>query len=124
MDEWRMRAVAIVDDDVSIRRSVANLLSSLGFQAQSFASAAEFLLSPYWENTGCLVLDLRMPAMGGLELLADLASRGRRIPAVILTAHGDDDARDRAKRAGAIAFIDKPFRIGALIEAVRSALCG
>jgi FixJ family two-component response regulator len=62
--------------------------------------------------------------MGGLELLADLASRGRRIPAVILTAHGDDDVRDRAKRAGAVAFIDKPFRSGALIEAVRSALCG
>jgi FixJ family two-component response regulator len=124
MDDWRTRAVAILDDDVSIRRSVANLLLSLGFQAQSFASAAEFLRSPNWENTGCLVLDLRMPAMGGLELLADLASRGRRIPAVILTAHGDDDVRDRAKRAGAIAFIDKPFRSGALIEAVRSALCG
>jgi FixJ family two-component response regulator len=124
MDEWRTRAVAIVDDDVSIRRSVANLLLSLGFQAASFASAEEFLRSPDWENTGCLVLDLRMPAMGGLELLADLASRGRRIPAVILTAHGDDDLRDRAKRAGAIAFIDKPFRSGTLIEAVRSALCG
>jgi FixJ family two-component response regulator len=123
MDESRTRAVAIVDDDESIRRSVANLLLSLGFKAQSFASAAEFLRSPHWETTGCLVLDLRMPAMGGLELLADLASRGRRIPAVILTAHGDDDVRDRAKRAGAIAFIDKPFRSGALIEAVRSALC-
>jgi FixJ family two-component response regulator len=124
LDECGARAVAIVDDDVSVRRSVANLLLSLGFQVESFASAEEFLCSAHWGNTGCLVLDLRMPAMGGLELLAELASRGRRVPAVILTAHGDDDARERARRAGAVAFIDKPFRSGALIEAVRSALCG
>ena len=124
MDECGARAIAIVDDNVSVRRSVANLLLSLGFQVESFASAEEFLCSAHWGNTGCLVLDLRMPAMGGLELLAELASRGRRIPAVILTAHGDDDARERARRAGAVAFIDKPFRSGALIEAVRSALCG
>ena len=124
MDECGARAVAIVDDDVSVRRSVANLLLSLGFQVESFASAEEFLCSAHWGNTGCLVLDLRMPAMGGLELLAELASRGRRVPAVILTAHGDDDARERATRSGAVAFIDKPFRSGALIEAVRSALCG
>jgi FixJ family two-component response regulator len=114
--------VSIVDDDASIRRSVGNLLLSLGFRVESFASAVAFLQSAHRENTGCLVLDLRMPGMDGYDLLAHLAHTGQRIPTVILTAHGDDDARERTMQAGAVAFLGKPFRSDALIEAVKSAL--
>jgi FixJ family two-component response regulator len=122
MEESDERVVSIVDDDPSIRRSVRNLLLSLGFRVESFASAATFLQSARRGNTGCLVLDLRMPGMDGFDLLAHLAAAGERIPTVILTAHGDDEARERALQAGAVAFLGKPFRSAALIEAVKSAL--
>ena len=116
------RVVSIVDDDASIRRSVRNLLSSVGLQAEAFDSAESFLQSAERGNTGCLVLDLRMPGVDGLHLLELLREAGQRIPAVILTAHGDDDARERARRAGTVAFLDKPFQSAASIEAVKSAL--
>jgi FixJ family two-component response regulator len=116
--------VSIVDDDASLRRSVRNLLTSVGFQAQAFASAEEFLASPQRANTGCLVLDLRMAGMSGLDLLKHLGAIGSRIPVVVLTAHGDDEARQRAMQAGAVAFLAKPFRGDALLEAVRTALDG
>jgi FixJ family two-component response regulator len=114
--------VSIVDDDASLRRSVGNLLSSVGFRVQTFPSAEEFLESPHRANTGCLVLDLRMAGMNGLDLLKHLGSIGSRIPVVILTAHGDEDARQRALQAGAVAFLGKPFRGDALLDAVRMAL--
>jgi two-component system response regulator FixJ len=81
-----------------------------------------FLQSAQRGNTGCLVLDLRMPGMEGLDLLAHLVKAGECIPAVILTAHGDDDARERARQVSTVAFLDKPFRSAVLIEAVESAL--
>ena len=93
-----MRLVSIVDDDGSLRRSVRNLLTSVGFRVETFVSAEAFLASMHRENTGCLVLDLRMPGMSGLDLLAHLAAMDSRIPAVILTAHGDDEARRRTCR--------------------------
>jgi len=114
--------VSIVDDDASVRRSVRNLLTSVGFRVQAFASAEEFLQSPQRANTDCLVLDLRMAGMNGLELLQHLQATGSRIPVVILTAHGDDEARQRALQAGAVAFLGKPFRGEALLNAVRTAL--
>ena len=122
MNESGVQAISIVDDDVSIRRSVRNLLLSLGFRVESFESAEAFLQSPHRQSTGCLVLDLRMPGMGGFDLLAHLADAGQRIPTVILTAHGDEDARVRALQAGAFAFLRKPFRSDALIEAVKFAM--
>jgi FixJ family two-component response regulator len=122
MGEKDTGIVSIVDDDASLRRSVGNLLTSAGFRVQAFASAEEFLASPQRANTGCLVLDLRMAGMSGLDLLKHLGAIGSRIPVVILTAHGDDDARQRALQAGAIAFLGKPFRGDALLEAVRTAL--
>ena len=122
MGERDQEMVSVVDDDASLRRSVRNLLTSAGFTVQAFTSAEEFLESPQRTNTGCLVLDLRMGGMSGLDLLKHLGAIGSRIPVVILTAHGDDDARQRALQAGAIAFLGKPFRGDALLEAVRTAL--
>jgi FixJ family two-component response regulator len=111
-----------VDDDDSVRRSVRNLLLSVGLWVAVFESGKSFLESPQRRYTGCLVLDLRMPEMDGLDLLAHLEEAGERIPAVILTAHGDDDVRELARRAGIVAFLDKPVKSAVLIEAVQSAL--
>ena len=122
MAERRTRVVCVVDDDESLRRSVRNLLSSVGFGVETFASAEEFLESTHRANTGCLVLDLRMAGMNGLDLLRHLAATGSRIPVIILTAHDDDEARRRSLEAGAAAFLGKPFRSDALVDAVRIAL--
>jgi len=119
-----MRLVSIVDDDESLRRSVRNLLTSVGFRVETFASAEAFLQSGHRSNTGCVVLDLRMTGMSGLDLLMHLAATRTRIPVVILTAHGDDEARRRTLQAGAVAFLGKPFHGEALLGAVRRALDG
>jgi FixJ family two-component response regulator len=117
-----MRLVSIVDDDESLRRSVRNLLSSVGFRVATFASAEAFLQSAHRSDTGCVVLDLRMPGMSGLDRLMHLAATGTRVPVVSLSAHGDDDARRRTLQAGAFAFLGKPFHGEALLGAVREAL--
>lgn len=116
------RLVSIVDDDESLRRSVKNLLTSVGFQVETFASAEAFLESAHRADTRCVVLDLRMPGMSGLDLLMHLAATGSLIPVVILTAHSDDEARRRMLQAGAVAFLGKPFHGEALLGAVRRAL--
>ena len=122
MGEYDTHIVSIVDDDESVRRSLRNFLGSVGFRVEAFESAEEFLNSGQQENTGCLVLDLRMPGMNGFDLLRHLSGMGSRIPAVILTAHGDDEARQRSLQAGAVAFLSKPFNGDALLDAVRTAL--
>ena len=122
MDEYGTQLVSIVDDDESLRRSLKNLLGSVGFRVETFASAETFLESLHLKETGCLVLDLRMPGMDGLGLLRRLSGMGSRIPAVILTAHGDDVTRQRSLQAGAVAFLAKPFNGNALLDAVRTAL--
>ncbi len=122
MGECETQIVSIVDDDESLRRSLKNLLGSVGFRVETFASAEAFLQSIHQEQTGCLVLDLRMPGMNGFDLLRHLSGTGSRIPTVILTAHGDDDARQRSLQAGAVAFLTKPFDGNALLDAVRTAL--
>ena len=122
MDERDRSAVSVVDDDESLRRSLGNLLRSVGLGVQTFASAEEFLRSAQRENTRCLVLDLRLTGMSGLDLLRHLAVADSHIPVVVLTAHGDDELRWRSLRAGAVAFLDKPFRSDALLDAVRAAL--
>ena len=114
--------VCIVDDDASLRRSLRNLLMSVGFRVETFQSAELFLESVPRENPGCVVLDLRMPGMSGLDLLRQLAATGSRIPVIILTAHGDDETRRRSLQAGAVAFLEKPFQSAALLDAVRTAL--
>jgi FixJ family two-component response regulator len=116
------RVVSIVDDDPSLRRSLRNLLTSVGLRVETFESAEAFLESGAREHAGCLVLDLRMPGMSGLDLLRHLKASGSRIPVIVLTAHGADDARRQSLGAGAVAFFDKPFQSDALIDAVRRVL--
>jgi FixJ family two-component response regulator len=122
MGERTGRTVCVVDDDQSLRRSLRNLLTSVGFRVDTFASAEEFLGSSQQENTGCLVLDVRMGGMNGFDLLRHLAATGSRIPVIILTAHADDEARRRSREAGAVAFFGKPFRADALLNAVERML--
>src|SRR4029450_3327268 len=114
--------VSIVDDDASLRRSLGNLLMSAGLHVETFESAEGFLESGSLDNTGCLVLDLQMPGMGGLGLLKRLTDSGTRIPVIILTAHGDDNMPGRTLQVGATAFLEKPVRGPALLQAIRSAL--
>lgn len=114
--------VVIVDDDESLRRSVRNLLMSVGFRVETFSSAEAFLQSDRRDRTGCLVVDLRMGGMSGIDLLASLAAADVRIPAIVLTAHGDDESRRRSVAAGAVAFLGKPFHGDALLDAVRRTL--
>jgi len=116
------RIVSVVDDDESLRRSLRNLLGSVGFRVETFASAEAFLQSLDHQHPGCLVLDLRMTGMNGFDLLRHLSDMGTHIPTVILTAHGEEEARQRAVQAGAVAFLSKPFNGKALLEAVRTAL--
>jgi FixJ family two-component response regulator len=110
--------VAVVDDDESIQRSLPKALESVGLPAMSFVSAEEFLSCGRLDEIGCLITDLRMSGMSGLDLQAKLAQDGRRIPVVFVTAHGDARERARAMRAGALAFLDKPFDDNLLLEIV------
>jgi FixJ family two-component response regulator len=114
--------VSVVDDDDSMRRSVRSLLSSLGFCVETFESAEAFIQSRSRHNTGCLVLDLRMPGMNGEELLVHLANAGTRIPTVILSAHGDALMRERLRPLGVLAVLGKPFHSELLLAAVRTAI--
>jgi FixJ family two-component response regulator len=110
--------VAVVDDDESVQSSLPKALQSVGLRAVSFLSAEEFLSSGRLDEIGCVITDLRMSGMSGLELQARLAQDGRRIPVIFITAHGDARERARALRAGAVAFLDKPFDDDLLLNLV------
>ena len=114
--------ISVVDDDESIRRTTALLIQSLGFRAAAFASAENFLKSGQLHDTSCLILDVRMPGMNGLQLQSELAAAGYGIPIIFVTAYDDKDSRGRAMQAGAVAFIGKPFSDEQLLQTVRSAL--
>ena len=114
--------VAIVDDDDLMRSALQGLLKSVGLPAQAFGSAEEFLKSGQQHQVGCLVADIRMPGMSGLELQAKLNADQCRIPTIFITAHGDEKLRMQALRAGAVEFMAKPFDDEALLESVRAAL--
>ena len=122
MGEQDRPAIAVVDDDASLRRSVCNLLRSRGFPTEAFSSAEEFLNFTRREIVGCLVLDLRMSGMSGLDLLRHLRAAEVQIPVVILTAQGDEATRQRCLEAGAVAFLVKPFRAEMLLAELQSAL--
>jgi FixJ family two-component response regulator len=116
------KLVAIVDDDDSMRSALQGLLESAELPAQSFASAEEFLNSGQQHQISCLIADIRMPGMSGLELQAQLNTQRCRIPIIFITAHGDEKMRMQALRAGAVEFMAKPFNDEALLESVRAAL--
>jgi len=121
-DQGEPRIVAIVDDDPSVRRALEGLLKAVGLPARAFASAEEFLDSGQQHRTACLIADIRMPGMSGLELQAELNSQNRRIPTIFITAHGDASMRMQALRAGATEFLAKPFSDDVLLDHVRAAL--
>jgi FixJ family two-component response regulator len=113
--------VVIVDDDDSMRSALQGLLKVAGLPTQAFASAEEFLKSGQQHQTACLIADIRMPGMSGLELQAQLNADGCRIPTIFITAHGDEKMRLQALRAGAVEFLSKPFDDEALLDSVRAA---
>jgi FixJ family two-component response regulator len=114
--------IAVVDDDAAIREAVQSLLRSVGLRAEVFASAQDFLQSGRLQDTACLIVDVRMPRMSGLELQQQLTTAHCPIPIVFITAHGDEETRARVVRAGAVDFLDKPFSDEALLRAVQAAL--
>jgi len=122
MTPAQTKSVAIVDDDDSLRSAIQDLLEAIGVSAKAFSSAEEFLNSGQQHHTTCLIADIRMPGMSGLELQAKLNADGCRIPTIFITAHGDEKMRLQALRAGAVEFLSKPFNDEALIESVRAAL--
>ena len=120
--QGKVKLVAIVDDDDSMRSALQGLLKSAELSAQSFASAEEFLNSGQQQQVACLIADIRMPGMSGLELQAKLNAERCRIPIIFITAHGDEKMRLLALRAGAVEFMAKPFNDEVLLESVRAAL--
>jgi FixJ family two-component response regulator len=114
--------IAVVDDDEAIREATESLIRSVGFRAVVFPSAEDFLRSSHLQDTACLIVDVRMPGMSGLELQRQLAAANYSMPIIFITAHGDEEARARALRAGAVAFLDKPFSDEVLLRAVQAAL--
>ena len=114
--------ISVIDDDESVRRTTTLLIESFGFQAAAFASAESFLKSGRVHDTSCLILDVKMPGMNGLQLQSELAAAGYGIPLIFITAHDDKESRGRAMQAGAVAFLDKPFNDEQLLQTVRSAL--
>jgi len=114
--------VYVVEDDPSMRNALKNLLKSLEFEAELFASAEEFLLRNRPEVPSCLILDVRLPGLGGLDLQTQLRSANIQIPIIFITAHGDIPMSVRAMKAGAVEFLTKPFRDQDLLEAIKSSL--
>jgi FixJ family two-component response regulator len=114
--------VFIVDDDLSVRRSTERLVRAAGLNVQTFTSAREFVNSSRPEVPACLVLDVRMPGLSGMDLQRELIQRGMHIPIIFITGHGDIPMSVRAMKAGAVEFLTKPFRSRALLDAVRTAI--
>src|SRR5471030_2906584 len=121
-DHTRSPMVSIVDDDQSIREALASLIEAFGFDVELFSSAEEFLGSIHLERTDCLVLDIRMGGMSGLGLQRELAARGSRVPIVFVTAHGNKNQEQIAMRAGAVAFLRKPFSAVQMLRVLSSTL--
>jgi FixJ family two-component response regulator len=121
-NERRPKMVAVVEDDESYRAALQRLLKSAGLSVLAFASAEDFLNSGQQRETGCLIADIRMPGMSGLDLQAKLSADHCPIPIIFITAHGDEQMRLKAMRGGAVKFLAKPFDGAILLESVRAAL--
>ena len=116
------KLISIVDDDESVQIALQDLMEAVGYTARSFGSAEEFLESGLQRQTACLITDIRMPGMSGLELQAKLNAERCRIPIIFITAHGDAKMRIKAMCEGAVEFLTKPFDEEVLLETVRAAL--
>jgi FixJ family two-component response regulator len=114
--------IAVVDDDESVREALPDLLREFGYEAGGFSSAEEFLASHELKQAECLVLDIAMPGMSGLDLQRELIRQGRKIPIVFITAHGDEAVRLRIRERGAVECLLKPFSDTALLEALQAVL--
>jgi FixJ family two-component response regulator len=118
----KTKLIAVVDDDELVRVALQRLLKSSGFAVASFGSAEDFLKSGQLPEIACLIADIRMPGLSGLDLQAKLNSEGSAIPIIFITAHGDEKMRLQAMRAGAVGFLAKPFDAAVLLDRVRLAL--
>ena len=114
--------LSVVDDDESVRESLPDLLREFGFAARAFSSAQEFLSSDYLDETRCLILDVAMPGMSGLDLQQELKRRGNEIPIIFISGQKDEDIQKQTFRQGAVKFLYKPFSDSALLDAVNAAL--
>jgi FixJ family two-component response regulator len=114
--------IAVIDDDESVRESVLGLIESVGYDGTLFGSAEEFLDSPQVDRVTCLILDVRLPGLSGLQLYSRIQASERRIRTIFITAHIDESASAWAMEAGAVAFLYKPFQAQALLSAVRTAI--
>jgi FixJ family two-component response regulator len=118
----RFLVISVIDDDASVRAATNNLLSSHGYVVHTFASAEDFLQSTHLNDSLCVVADVQMPVMSGLDLLTHMRVLGNEAPFIFITAFPDDSVRARALKAGAICFLAKPFAGPALIDCIESAL--
>lgn len=114
--------IAIVDDDEPLREALGSVLKAAGFSIDTFTSAEEFLDSPQRQKMACLILDVRLPGMSGIELQRRLCESGDAIPIIFVTAHGDASLRDMVLKAGAAGFLNKPVRSDALLREIYAAL--
>src|ERR1700758_2298408 len=117
-----VRTVFIIDDDRSMRQAIQDLVESVGLHAEAFATGQEFLSRQHAGNPSCLVLDVRLPQMSGLDFQRQLAEAGIQIPIIFITAHGDIPMSVRALKSGAVEFLTKPFRVQDLLDAIQQAL--
>jgi FixJ family two-component response regulator len=118
----RVPVISIVDDDASVRVAANRLVRSLGYVTHTFASAKEFLQSPWMDDTWCVIADVQMPGMSGVELQSLLNAQGRSLPMIFITAFPEESIRTRALEGGAIGFLSKPFDSQVLIECIARAL--
>ncbi|WP_024520471.1 response regulator [Bradyrhizobium sp. Tv2a-2] len=114
--------ISVIDDDASVRVATNNFLLSRGYVVHTFASAEEFLASSHLDETNCVIADVQMATMSGLDLLASVRARGYRAPFIFITAFPDEGVRARAMKAGAVGFLAKPFAAPHLIECLDTAL--
>jgi FixJ family two-component response regulator len=116
-----LSVISVIDDDASVRTATNNLLSSHGYLIQTFASADDFLQSNRLDDSSCVIADVQMPGMSGLDLLTHMRAQGYTVPFIFITAFPDDGVRARALKAGAIGFLAKPFAGPALIDCIETA---
>ena len=119
-----LSVISVIDDDASVRAATNNLLSSHGYVVHTFASAEEFLRSTHLNDMSCVIADVQMPVMSGVELLTTMRAQGYRVPFIFITAFPDDSIRARALKAGAVCFLAKPFAGPTLIKCLGAALKG